>query len=40
LLRSPSPEPTLIEENIDQEENNEEELSLPKKLPKKKKSVT
>ncbi len=41
LLRSPSPEQPLIEENIDKEENEEEDLSSPpKKTLKKKKSVT
>ncbi|CAF2741219.1 unnamed protein product [Rotaria sp. Silwood2] len=43
LLRSPSPEkPPLIEENIENEENDNEDLSMPTKKieKKKKKSVT
>jgi hypothetical protein len=41
LLRSPSPEQPLIEENHDQEEVDNEEIPAPtKKSPKKKKSVT
>jgi len=41
LLRSPSPEQPLIEENNDKEEDNNEESPIPsKKTLKKKKSVT
>jgi hypothetical protein len=40
LLRPPSPEQPIIEENIANEEHDDEELLPPKKTAKKKKSVT